>query len=300
MSDQATHLRNLAATAKNKETMREICVGSKAKTIAITSGKGGVGKSSVALNLAIAFSQRGHRVLLLDADLNLANLDILMGLTPQFTLRDVIKGTKQLSEIIIEGPGGVELLPANSGAIDLWNLDSSMTASIFFQLAELETLYDFLIIDTAAGIAPYVMDFVVSAQEILIVTLPEPTAMMDAYAVVKLASRRKEEARIRVIINQVSKKEEARSTFEKIQKAAHHFLNASIEPAGIILADTHVVQAVKQREPFLMAYPQCPASRCITALAGRFISWEQGIYAADEGNRSFFQRLWNRRVDSTL
>lgn len=300
MSDQATQLRKMAATAKSKETMREISVVSKAKTIAITSGKGGVGKTSIALNLAIAFAQRGHRVLLLDADLNLANLDILMGLTPQYTLRDVLQGTKSLSEILIVGPGGVELLPANSGALDLWNLDNALTAPIFYQLAELETLYDFLIIDTASGIAPYVMDFVVSAQEVLVVTLPEPTAMMDAYAVIKMASRRKEEVRIRMIINQVSNKEEARSTFDKIQKAAHHFLGTDIEPAGIILSDHHVVQAVKRREPFLMVYPQCPASRCIIALAGRFIAWEQGIYTADEHHRSFFQRLWNQRIDCTL
>ena len=305
MSDQATRLRMLAANARFQTAMNETAELCRAKTIAITSGKGGVGKSNIALNLAIAFSNRGHKVLLMDADINLANLDVLMGLTPRYTLHDVIQGTKVLSEIIVTGAGGIDLLPANSGAVDLWNINTTTMAPIFLQLAELEGLYDYILVDTAAGIAPYVIDFVVSAQEVLVVTHSEPTAMMDAYAVIKLASQQlsrmgRESARIRVVLNRVTHRVEARETFNKMNKAVSHFLGFTIEPAGIVLADNHVSLAVKRRIPLISAYPNCPASRCIQGLAGRFVPQGENAFTGEKKHGLFFHKLWNSRFDSRL
>lgn len=285
--------------------MHEIGDRARAKTITVTSGKGGVGKSSITLNLGIAFARSGYRVLLVDADLNLANLDILMGLAPKHTLRDVVAGAKTLSEVLISGPGGIDLLPANSGSLDLWNLDRTITDPIFRQLGELEARYDFVLIDTAAGIAPYVIDFVVCAQDVIVVTLPEPTAMMDAYAVIKMASQQfsgNDELPVRflVVINQVSHSNEAKTTFEQMRRATSQFLGITIEFGGIILSDSHVSQAVKRRMPVLTTYPGAPASRCIQALAGRFVPQNGALRRNGKQYLSFFHRLWNRRAGGAL
>ncbi len=302
MSDQAARLRALAAQNRYQTDIDEIADTGSAKTIAVTSGKGGVGKSNVSLNLSIALANSGHRVLLVDADLNLANLDILLGITPRHTFRDVVRGHRLLEDIVVQCPQGFDLLPANSGALDLWDIDRSVTAPIFRQLAGLESLYDFVVIDTAAGISPFVIDFVVSSHEILVVALPEPTSMMDAYAVIKMASRRADgcegaKSRIRVVLNQVRRKEEAKNTFAQIQKAVTHFLGFTIEPAGIIPMDEHVSRAVKLRKPLLSAFPGSPASKSLYALAGKF---SPGFHRGGGNGTSFFQRLWKRKSSDIL
>ena len=237
MSDQAARLRTLAAQNRYQAEIDEIAESGSAKTIAVTSGKGGVGKSNVSLNLAIAFAQSGNRVLLIDADLNLANLDILLGITPAYTIRDVVNGSRLLQEVLIQCRYGFDLLPANSGALDLWNIDKSVTAPLFQQLAAMEALYDFVIIDTAAGISPYVIDFTASAHEILVVTLPEPTSMMDAYAVIKLTSRqvalsKTHDSRIRVVMNQVIGKDEAPRHFRTDPESGETFSRAARRAGG--------------------------------------------------------------------
>ena len=302
MSDQASRLRTLAARNRDQSEIDEIAEAGRAKTIAVTSGKGGVGKSNISLNLSIALAQTGRRVLLVDADLNLANLDILLGITPRYTFKDVVAGHRLLQEIMIQCPQGFDLLPANSGALDLWDLDRSVTLPIFRQLAGLENNYDFVIIDTAAGISPFVIDFVVSSNEILVVALPEPTSMMDAYAVIKLASRHilgegHPGSRIRVVLNQVRGREEAKNTFEQIRKAVTHFLGLAIEPAGIIPMDENVARAVKMRKPVLCAYPGSLAAKSIYALAGKYAPSGNGI---DKNHTSFFQRLWKRKSSNIL
>ncbi|HSO19180.1 MAG TPA: MinD/ParA family protein [Desulfosarcina sp.] len=181
-----------------------------ARIISITSGKGGVGKTNIVANLGYQLSRDGHRVLILDADLGLGNLDILIGLAPRYNLSHVISGEKRIGDIIVEGPGKVRILPASSGIQELTQLTRDQKMGMLTELDQLLDTVDILLIDSAAGISPTVMDFSVSAQEIMVVVTPEPTSITDAYALMKVLSTRYAEKTCRLIVNQVSSEQEGR------------------------------------------------------------------------------------------
>src|SRR4051812_41438851 len=303
--DQASQLRSLVR--QTRQTRR------RANVVAITSGKGGVGKSNVAVNLAITLSAAGKTVVLLDADLGLANADVLCNIDLPHNLSAVIARKKQLHEVMVKGPGGFNLVGGASGLARMADLTDADRQRIVRALAELESRADIILIDTGAGISPNVLSFTRAADHVLVVTTPEPTAITDAYAVVKVLHRDAAaapnplvavggdpgsgpaERRISLFVNQVRSPAEARVVHERIAKVARQFLGVSVYDAGHLVADECVPAAVRARTPFVLASPRSAASHCITQLAMRL---EQGVVAGTgAGSDGFFNRMsrWFRR-----
>lgn len=262
--DQASALRQLAMdTAKRR-----------ARIVAVTSGKGGVGKTNVAVNLAIRLTTMGRRVVLLDADLGTANADVLCNIAPGSTLAHVVAGRRTLREAMVEAPGGFWLVPGASGLAQMAALSEFERARLIEQIRQIEADADLIIIDTGAGVSPNVLSFALSADQLLVVTTPEPTAVTDAYAVIKTVCRAREGANtddldMRLLINMVRDDTEAKQVFERIDKVCERFLRMRPRYAGFIMHDPRVTQAVRRRRPFVLDAPHCDASRCIAQLAHR-------------------------------
>lgn len=258
--DQASRLRQLMRANRGTQT------------IAVTSGKGGVGKSNVALNLAILLSAAGHRVALVDADLGLANLDVLADVTVRANLWHVIAGRRSLAETIIDLPSGVQLVPGASGLARLADLSAFQRAQLLRDLSALEGDNDIILVDCSAGIGPDVLSFATGAEHVMVVSTPEPTAVTDGYAVIKAVTNRGYRGRLSLLVNMVLGRHEARATHQRIATVARQFLGAQVLDAGYVLTDPRVREAVKKRKPFVLAYPRCPASRCLAALATKLRS----------------------------
>jgi len=280
--DQATHLRTLVQEHR------------RATVIAVTSGKGGVGKSNIAVNLAIQLSAAGKKVVLLDADLGLANADVLCNIDLPCNLSHVIARKKELSEVMVKAPGGFSLIGGASGLARMADLSDQDRQRLITALVELEERADIILIDTGAGISPNVLSFTRAADHVLVVTTPEPTAITDAYAVVKVLSRDQSERRISLLVNQVRSAQEARVVHERISKVARQFLSVSVFDAGYVFSDEQVSAAVRRRTPFVLGAPRCPASQCLTQLAMRL---QQGVIGNVASGGGFFNRMsrWFRR-----
>ncbi|MEA1897248.1 MAG: MinD/ParA family protein [Bacteroidota bacterium] len=237
------------------------------RIIAITSGKGGVGKTNIAANFAYIFSKMGKRVLLLDADTGLANIDVILGITPEYSLFHVLHGEKTLSEVTVQGPGGIKILPATSGIQEMVELSRDQKLTLLEELNGLSESLDFMFIDTAAGIAENVMYFNMVAKEIVVVVSPEPTSLTDAYALIKLLYRGYATKRFMLLINMVSGSNEAKEVYRRLSNATDHFLNLSVEYLGYILRDKTVYEAVKQQSMLVELAPNSKASKCLFAVA---------------------------------
>lgn len=259
--------------------------------IAVTSGKGGVGKTNVVANLAVALARTGKRVLVLDADLGLGNLDVLLGLVPRFTLEHVLSGEKRLSDIALSGPAGIRILPASSGVQDLTSLTPTQQILLQQELADLAESIDLLVIDTGAGISSNVLFFASAAHEILVVASPEPTSMTDAYALMKILSHRYDETHFRLLVNMARNQRAGREVFRKIGLVADRFLNISIDYVGWIPDDDYVPLSVCRQRPVIDLYPQAPASLAFQRLAGIVDGWP--VRRAPKGGVQF---LWQRSV----
>jgi flagellar biosynthesis protein FlhG len=311
LMDQATQLRSLMARRAS------------ATVIAITSGKGGVGKSNIAVNLAIQLTSAGRDVVLLDADLGLANADVLCNIDLPCNLSHVIGRKRELGEVLVAAPGGFRLIGGASGLARMADLDDADRQRLIDALGQLERQTDVILIDTGAGISPNVLSFTRAADHVLIVTTPEPTAITDAYAVVKVVSRPTDRTRngndnghvggqsgnddgnrtnpadvpggtrLSLLVNQARSPGEAQLVYERIAKVARQFLGVGLLDAGSIPADEHVPLAVRRRVPFVVGSPQCPASRGVAQLAMRL---EQGVSAQMQSG-GFFNRMsrWFRR-----
>lgn len=247
------------------------------RIVAVTSGKGGVGKTNIVTNLAIALARQGIRVLVVDGDLGLANVDLLLGIAPQYDLQDVILGTRSVADVVLEGPDGIRILPASSGVEELANLDEYRTEVLIRSLAELERDVDLILIDCPSGIGRNAVSLAQVADPILVVTTPEPTAFSDAYAMIKVLSRRSLRSVPVLIVNEADSEEEAAGVAKRVQQVAKRFLNLDVEYWGAILADESVPKSVLRQEPFLSTYPYSPAASCIYALARRVL----GMSATD-------------------
>lgn len=259
------------------------------RTIAITSGKGGVGKSNVALNLAILMAAAGNRVALIDADLGTANLDVLLDLTVRANLSHVISGRKTLEEVVIHLPNGVQLVPGANGLARLSDLGELQRARLMRELATLENDNDAILIDTGAGIGLDVLHFAASADEVMVVTTPEPTAMTDAYAVIKVLDQQGFDGRISMLVNLTSGRQEARTTYQRVSSVARQFLGVQVYDAGYVLEDPRLREAVRRREPVSLAFPRSPSSRCLASLAAKLRS---GPALGGQGE-GFFRRVAN-------
>ena len=241
------------------------------RVIAVTSGKGGVGKTNIVTNLAIALSRQGVRVLVLDGDLGLANVDLLLGIAPQFDLQDVVLGNRTLRDILLEGPDGIRVIPASSGVEELANLDEYRMEVLFRSLAELESETDIILIDAPSGIGHHATSLVQGADQVLVVTTPEPTAFSDAYAMIKVLVKRPLRAAPALLVNQADSEDSALAVARRVKGVAKRFLNLDIEYWGYVLADESVPKSVLRQEPFLSTYPYSPAASCIYQLARRVL-----------------------------
>lgn len=300
--DQASKLRGLILNEslrvyKNRqEDKRGLSLQrSTPKVIAITSGKGGVGKTNVVGNLAIACQRLKKKVLIFDADLGLANIDIIYGINPKHNIEDVIKGEKGLSQIIVEGPEGVSLIPASSGVQELVHLSEGHKINLLNEFDILNNMFDLLLVDTGAGISSNVIYFNLAAEERIIVATPEPTSITDAYALMKVMFYQHGTKNFTLLINMARDEKEAKSVYQNMSKAVEKFMGSiSLDYAGFIPWDNMLQKAVAKRKPVICSYPDAPASANFNKLA-RYLFRKSDKRPMD-GNIKFF---WKRLVSVT-
>ncbi|MBI3604672.1 MAG: MinD/ParA family protein [Nitrospirae bacterium] len=261
------------------------------KVIAVTSGKGGVGKTNVVANLAVSLSNLGQSVVVLDADLGLGNLDVLFGKIPDFTLEDVILGNKSLAEVIVDGPSGIRILPTSSGAEDLTFLSDEQKLNLLAEFDRLEQKVDVLLIDTGAGISSNVIYFNTIAQEIIVISSPEPTSMTDAYAVMKVLSQRHGEKKFKILVNMARNEKEAKEVFQRLRMVSDKFLNVSLEYIGFIPTDDYLPMAVSEQMAVVEKYPSARSSREFNLLAQNILDWP-----AEDIPKGNIQLFWKSMV----
>jgi len=256
------------------------------KVIAIASGKGGVGKTNVTVNLGVALASQGKQVVLLDADLGLANIDVMLGLHPQFNLLHVLDGSKTLQEIIVEGPNGLKIIPAASGVQKMSELSSLEHAGMIQAFSELEQHIDVLLIDSAAGIADSVVSFSRAAQEVVVVVCDEPASITDAYALIKVLSRDHGVERFHVVANMCRSVQEGRELFDKIALVCDRFLDVTLDFMGIVPFDDELRSAVKKQRAVVELYPRSKAATAFNHLAKKVEFWP--VQKQPRGHMEFF------------
>jgi flagellar biosynthesis protein FlhG len=258
-----------------------------AKVLAITSGKGGVGKTNIAANLAICLAASQKKVLLIDTDLSLGNLDIVMGVHCQFNISHLLNGQKSIEEIIYPGPEGLGIIYGASGLEDLANLDEFRRHRLLGELSRLQNDFDVIVIDTAAGISKLVVSFCLAADHILVITTPEATAMTDAYAMIKVLAINRFAGRISLIANMAETVADGKRTYQQISRVARQFLNTQVFDAGVLLRDERLLSAVRLRKPVVLAYPKARITSSLVALAAKL---GNGL-AAVSNNEGFFKKV---------
>ena len=259
--DQAARLRKLVEERK----VDQIRVDQKktARIISVTSGKGGVGKTSLSVNLAAHLSKQGTKILLIDADLGLSNVEIMLGVTPSYTLKDVIKHGKDIEDVIINGPYNLDFISGGNGFLELAELSEIEREEILIKIHKLEELYDIIIIDTGAGISKNVTAFLTISDEIIVITTSEPTALTDAYSIMKVISEEKLKQKIGLIINRVKTKSEFQQASNILISTAKKFLGEEIKSLGYVYEDANVRKTIYKKTPFVIYYPDSKASDCI-------------------------------------
>ena len=257
------------------------------RVICVTSGKGGVGKTNIVVNLAYSLAKQGKKVVVLDADLNLANVDVLLGLTPRYNLHHVFLGEKSLSDILVTGPAGISILPASSGILEMADLTEEQKLYFLAEMSELGEQIDVLLIDTAAGINNNVIYFTLAAQERIIVLSPEPTSMTDAYAMIKVLSTRHDVKKFRILINSAHSEKEALAVFRQLTVVADRFLETlSLDYIGYIPFDGKLPQAVRAQRLVAEIFPKSKVGMMFTELAKQLA--EEKTTPQSDGNIKFF------------
>lgn len=268
------------------------------RVLAIASGKGGVGKTNVSVNLAISLSHAGQKTLILDADLGLANIDVMLGLQPKYNLRDVFNGSKKLKDIIVDGPAGIKIIPASSGFQEMSDLSNAQHAGLIQAFSEFDDEIDVLIIDTAAGISDSVVTFSRAAQDVIVVVCDEPASITDAYALIKLLHRDYNIYRFRILSNMVHSAQEGRDVYQKLAKVSDKFLDVTLDYMGFVPFDEYLRKAVKRQRAVVEAFPRSKASTSFKNLAERTQKWPIPKIAA--GHLEFFvERLIQGNLNNT-
>lgn len=297
MKDQADRLRQIIDNIKLRQAASQAnllgtVTRKNARVITVTSGKGGVGKTNVTINLAIALSELGLKVVILDADFGLANIDVLFGIIPKFTLVDVINNKKSILEILSEGPNNIKFLSGGSGVEELVKLERNQLDKFVENIGLLDKIADIILIDTGAGLSDNVMSFVMAADEILLVTTPEPTSITDAYALIKMISNRNKEKIIKVVINRADSPMEANEILNKLSLVADKFLSLKLHPLGYILHDEAVAKAVRMQQPFSLSFPKSQAAKNIREMSRKLAQiYDEKPRNENTGIKSFVHRL---------
>ncbi|ROR30785.1 flagellar biosynthesis protein FlhG [Mobilisporobacter senegalensis] len=286
--DQAENLRNIIKKSNQRL--------SNARVITVTSGKGGVGKSSVSVNLALQLKRLGKRVVIIDADFGLANVEVMFGIRPIYNLADLIYHGKNIKEIITKGPEDIGFISGGSGIQELSNLNREQIVSLTKNLGELDEIADVIIIDTGAGISESVLEFVIASSEVLLVVTPEPTSITDAYALLKTLNKNaefcNENTVIKIVTNRVASANDGKELFHKLSVVVQKFLNIQLEYLGAIPQDNNVSKAVMQQKPFSLIYPTSTSSKAIFDLANNLNSDDIPIKAShNRGISSLFSNL---------
>ena len=299
MSDQASALRKLMED-KSEAQIEEASIVSqnnisnqakRSRVITITSGKGGVGKTNIAVSLAIVLQMIGKRVLLIDADIGMANVDVLLGSISKHNVLDLLEDGVELKDVLVEGPHGVNYISGSSGVEKALNFTYEERRMLHKKLANCDELADIILVDTGAGLGRHVVDFLIAADEVLLVTTPEPTSLSDAFAVIKTYSAHSEKKNIRLVVNRIFNEEERIEVTEKLNATANKILNVSITCAGYIFEDRNVIECVKKQVPFIVAKPDCLASKCISQLVDNLIDGKE--MTVSKGWLSFLSELFH-------
>lgn len=297
MKDQADKLREIVNNLNMKQQSLQVSSGDKprekaARVITVTSGKGGVGKTNIAVNTAIALCELGLKVIIIDADIGLANVDILLGLVPQFTLVDALNKNKNIMDIICEGPNGIKFVSGGSGVEELVKTDEERLNNFIKNIEQLDSCFDIILIDTGAGLSENVLKFAMASDEIIVVTTPEPTSITDAYALIKLIVNRDKEKVMRIIVNRAESIKEANDVLNKLMMVSERFLYTKLDPLGIILYDETVVKAVKLQQAFTLGFPNSQASKFIRQIAYKLVYEESYNHRyTNRGVKGFIKRL---------
>lgn len=268
MIDQAYQLRKIVAMLKENRVVNEK---KQNRIVTITSGKGGVGKTTFTVNLAMSLSEKGFRVLIIDGDFGLANVNIVMGIPAVYDLSHVLKNEKTVKEIITDGPGGIKFISGGNGLSELLNISEAELKNYINQLMELEDIADIILIDTGAGITDHILKLIFSSKEVILITTPEPTALMDAYALTKTVCGINKDVRIRLVVNMAQSAEEAKNTIANFSILANTYLNKNIEGLGYMLYDKAAAEAVRLQSPLFSSFPKSEVSKNIQSIMAKFI-----------------------------
>jgi flagellar biosynthesis protein FlhG len=295
MSEQAKSLRKVVEDygERRLRVTNESPVGHQ-RIIAVTSGKGGVGKSNLVINMSIALASSGKRVLIVDADLGLANIDLLLGITTRYTLEHVATGEARLEDIQVTGPGGIKIIPGGSGAQCLLRATEEERKVLLESLEAFEDQVDFIIIDTGAGLSPNVLAFLTFVREIIVVTTPEPTSVADAYATVKTIAYENPGASIMLVVNMAKDLKNARTIADNISIVAKRFLAVDTSFLGFVPRDPMVVKAVAMQQPFLLSYPSSNASKAVIRLTEKLAGESREAGDDMPGLAGLFSRIFRR------
>ncbi|WP_053375736.1 MinD/ParA family protein [Paenibacillus sp. FJAT-27812] len=285
MMDQAEALRNLV---KQQELQEE---GRTTRVVTVTSGKGGVGKSNFSLNFALSLQRLGKKVLVFDADIGMANIDVLMGISSTYNLYHLLKQEKTIWEIVQEGPEGLNFIAGGSGFRDLMDLSQEQLDRFEMEISKLHGKYDVILFDTGAGLSKETVKFITAAQETIVVTTPEPTSITDAYALIKMVKSMEVDVHFKLIVNRAADPREGKQTAEKIAMVAQRFLQSELPHLGILPDDPNVSKAVKRQIPFTVAYPGSEASVAIDRIARRFLEIPQSS-TANGGVKGFLHKMF--------
>lgn len=290
--DQAEQLRSRIRAHEQAPTMQ---IQSNARVFTVTSGKGGVGKTSLSVNLALQFQRMGKRTVIIDADFGLANIEVMLGIHPKYNISDLIYKDKDIEDVVIEGPEGIKFISGGSGVSELVNLDRSQLQIFVSKVARLDKIADVIIIDTGAGISDAVQEFVLCSPEVLLVLTPEPTSTMDAYALLKALNRRKEfvatDKQIHVVTNRVSGEKEGMTLFRNISIVASQFLNIELNHIGDLPQDANATKAVIQQQPVSLSYPNTAYAKSMKQIADQLLE-------VSEDNKSGFVEMFLNMIKS--
>lgn len=296
MRDQAEKLREIINDIKSYSRQSASLTATppaEARVITITSGKGGVGKTNFTVNLAIKLSQMGNRVIIIDADLGLSNVDVIMGKMSKYNLSDVLKNNKEIVDILEEGPCGVRFVSGGSGVQDLVKLNKMQLVDLLMKLGKLDYEADIILIDTGAGLSDSVLSFVHASKEVILVTTPEPTSITDAYALIKTISNKDAGKNIKIVVNKVDSEMEANNILEKLEAVSEKFIGIKLIRLGFIMNDNCVPKSVKIQQPFVLNYTKCEATKNVTDIAQILLKGNGATMTGSSGIKMFINKLSN-------